>query len=122
MKNSTISKVLLTAAITIAASASVLANPAFETETSYAETVVTTTAEGLRTATVSYADLDLSISKAQETLHFRLSNAAHKVCGSSDRLVAGSLSQASKNHRCYNSAMDEAMSNISGGQVAIVAR
>ncbi len=122
MKNSTITKVLFTAAISIAASASVMANPAFQTETSYGETVVTTTAEGLRTATVSYEDLDLNSAKAQETLHYRLSYAAHKVCGSSDRSDAGSLAQASRNRSCYNSAMDEAMSNVSNGQVAIVAR
>lgn len=122
MKNSTISKVLFTAAVGIAASASVMANPAFETETIYGETVVTTTAEGLRTATVSYADLDLNTSKAQEILHYRLSYAAHKVCGSSNRSDAGSLAQASKNRSCYNSAMDEAMSGISNGQIAIVAR
>jgi len=122
MKNSTISKILGTAVIGLVASASVMANPAFNTETSYGETVVTTTAEGLRTATVSYADLDLSTAKAQETLHYRLSYAAHKVCGSSDRSDAGSLGQASKNRSCYNSAMDGAMSNISNGQIAIVSR
>ena len=122
MKNSTISKVLCTAVIGLAASASVMANPAITSETSYGETVVTTSAEGLRTATVSYADLDLNTDKARETLHYRLSYAAHKVCGSTERSDAGSLAQASKNRSCYNDAMDEAMSNVSNGQVAIVSR
>ena len=122
MKTSTMTKVLFTAAFGIAASASVMANPAFTSETSYGKTVVTTSAEGLRTATVSYADLDLSTNKAQETLRYRLSYAAHKVCGSSRRSAAGSLAQASKNRSCYNSAMDEAMSNVSNAQNAIVTR
>lgn len=89
---------------------------------SYNETVVTTSPEGLRTATVSYADLDLNNVSARESLRFRISSAAEKVCGSKDRKLAGSLAQASKNRSCYNSAMDEAMRSISNGQVAVVSR
>ena len=84
------------------------------------ETVVTTSAEGFRTATVSYADLDLNNADARQTLNFRISSAAEKVCGSLNRSSAGSLAQASKNRSCYNSAMDEAMRNLSAGQVAVV--
>ena len=122
MKNSSISKILCTAVIGLAASASVMANPAITSESRYHETVVTTSAEGLRTATVSYADLNLSTAKARETLHYRISRAATKVCGSHNLREVGSLARASRNRSCYNSAMDETMSNLSNGQVAIVSR
>lgn len=86
------------------------------------ETVITTSAEGLRTATVSYADLDLNNPSAREDLHYRISSAAKKVCGSANNNLAGSLSQAAKNRSCYNTAMDEAMRSLSDSQVAIVSR
>ncbi len=87
---------------------------------SYNETVVSTSSEGLRTATVSYADLDLNNTEARETLNFRISRAAEKVCGSVDRSLAGSLGQAAKNRSCAKNAMGEAMRNLSNGQVAVV--
>jgi UrcA family protein len=84
--------------------------------------VVTTSAEGFRTTTVSYADLDLNNAEARKTLNFRISRAAEKVCGSVSRRSVGSLAQASKNRSCYNSAMDEAMRNLSDGQISVVSR
>ena len=87
---------------------------------SYNETVVTTSAEGFRTTTVSYADLDLNKASARESLNFRISSAAEKVCGSKNRSSVSSLAQASKNRSCYNNAMEEAMRNLSNGQVAVV--
>jgi UrcA family protein len=86
------------------------------------ETVVTTSAEGFRTATVSYTDLDLNNAEARETLNFRISSAAKKVCGSADKSLAGSLAQAAKNRSCYSSAVDQAMRTLSDGQIAIVSR
>ncbi len=117
MKNSTMTKILCTAVFGVAASVSVMASA-----DTYNETVVSTSAQGLRTATVSYADLDLNTAKARETLQYRISNAARKVCGSVDRSHAGSLAQASKNRSCYNGAMNDAMSSLSNGQVAVVSR
>jgi UrcA family protein len=86
------------------------------------ETVVTTSVEGFRTATVSYTDLDLNNADARQTLNFRISSAAEKVCGSVNRASVSSLAQVSKNRSCYNRAMDEAMRNLSDGQVAVVSR
>ena len=117
MKNSTMTKTVCGVVFAVAASVSLVA-----TAGDYSETRVTTSAEGLRTATVSYDDLDLTNEHARETLHYRISKAAHKVCGSNDRVEAGSLSQASKNRSCYKGAMNEAMRSLSGGQVAVVSR
>jgi len=117
MKISTVSKILCTAVFGVAASVSVMA----ATET-YNETVVYTSAEGIRTASVSYADLDLNTAKARDTLHYRISNAARQVCGRIDRNGAGSLDQVSKNRSCYSGAMSDAMRTLSNGQVAVVSR
>ena len=115
MKN--VTKTICAAVFTITAGMSGMAMAS-----STNETVVTTSAEGFRTATVSYADLDLNNASARESLQYRISSAAEKVCGSVNRSSAGSLAQASKNRSCYNSAMDEAMRNLGDGQVAIVSR
>lgn len=117
MKNSKTTKILCTAVFGIAASMSGIASA-----DSYHETVVSTSAEGLRTATVSYADLDLSNAKARDTLHYRIKNAARQVCGSAYRSHAGSLAQASKNRSCYNDAMEDAMRSLAAGKVAVVSR
>jgi UrcA family protein len=115
MKN--VTKTICAAVFTITAGMSGMAMA-----DSYNETVVTTSAEGFRTTTVSYADLDLNNTDAREILHFRISHAAEKVCGSVNRNLAGSLAQAGKNRSCHNNAMDEAMHSISNGQIAVVSR
>jgi UrcA family protein len=84
------------------------------------ETTVTTSANGLRTATVSYADLDLTTADAQETLYYRLSGASRKVCGSSDLRRTGSLKVAAENKACYESTLEQAMSETNDSQMASI--
>ncbi len=112
MKTSTVIKALSVIALTVGATVTMAAAD------SYSETVVTTSAQGLQTATVSFADLDLSTAKAQETLYYRLSSAAHRVCGSTDYRRTGSVRQAAENKNCYNNAMERALSQTARGQVA----
>jgi UrcA family protein len=83
-------------------------------------TQVTTSAEGVRSAAVSYADLDLSDATARETLHYRIRRAARDVCGSAHVRVAGSVRRASENQACFERAMDQAMSQLSRSQLALV--
>ena len=116
MKNSSISKVLCGAVISVAATLSMATSAA-----DFSETVVTTTAEGLRTTTVSFADLDMDSADAQDTLHGRISVAARKVCGSSDRRVVGSLRQSLENRACFKDAVAQGMSQApSANQVATI--
>ena len=117
MKNITLTNTLCAAVFGIAAGMSGMASAG-----DYTETLVTTSSEGVRSASVSYADLDLNDVHARDTLHYRISDAAEKVCGSTNRAAAGSLAQASKNRSCQNDAMDEAMRSLNAGQVAVVAR
>ena len=116
-KTPTFSKVLCAALFTVAAGVSAVASAG-----DYSETVVTTTSEGLRTTSVSYADLNLNSVDAREAMERRLSRAARKVCGSPYRATTGSLSQASENKQCANDAVAAAMRDISESDVAIAAR
>jgi UrcA family protein len=111
------SKVFCAALFTVAAGVSAVAHAG-----DYNETLVTTTSEGLRTTSVSYADLDLSAPDAREVLERRLTQAARKVCGSPYRAATGSMSQASENKQCANNAVAAAMRDISEGDIAIASR
>ena len=72
--------------------------------------------------TVGYADLDLNSVEGQEVLHYRIANAARKVCGSSDLRRAGSLQMANRNEECFESSLSRAMAQIPGAQVAASSR
>lgn len=89
---------------------------------SFNETTVTTSANGLRSATVSYADLDLTTAAAQETLYYRLSGASRKVCGSSDIRRTGSLKVAAENKACYEITLEQAMSETHDSQMASISK
>ena len=115
MKNYSIAKVLCGAVIGIAAGVSMAASA-----DGYGETYVSTTAEGLRTVNVSYADLDLTHATGRDTLEHRISQAAKKVCGSSNLRVAGSLRQASENKSCYRDTMAQSLSQVSAPQIAAI--
>ena len=116
-KTPTFSKVFCAALFTIAAGVSAVASAG-----DYSETRVTTSAEGFRTTTVDYADLDLSAADAQKVLKRRLNRAALKVCGSpSRRFTAGSLAQAFENRECADNAVATAMRDIAGRDAVTVA-
>ena len=83
-------------------------------------TQVTTTQEGLQQAAISHDDLDLSTTKGQEAMYFRISAAADQVCGERNPRDAGSITQATENKVCYERAMSEAMSQLSASQVATI--
>ena len=114
MKN-VINRTLASAVIGIAAGVALNAS-AQDMEVTH----VTTTQEGLQQAAVSHADLDLTTSRGQETMYFRLSAAAEQVCGSKNPRDAGGITQATENKVCYERAMSEAMSQLSASQVAII--
>ena len=86
----------------------------------YEVTQVTTSQEGLQKASVSYADLDLTTARGQETMYFRISAAAEQVCGSKNPRDAGGITQATENKLCFERAMSEAMSQLSASQVAAI--
>ncbi len=86
----------------------------------YGETIVSTSAEGVRTATIVVGDLDLNSNPGLDTLTYRVQNAARMVCGPSDFKRAGSLNQARYNRNCATAAFDDAMSQVHGNSMAAV--
>jgi len=112
LNNKTMIKTLSAFAFGIAASVAMTA-----AADNYGETTVSTSAKGLQTMAVSYADLDLSTAEAQETLYYRISRAARKVCGSSDFHRIGSIKLAAENKSCYENAMAEALSQTNPSQI-----
>ena len=115
MKNFTMSKLLSAAVIAVAAGAAMNASAA-----PYDETYVTTTSEGLRQVTVSYDDLNLKTDRGQETLYFRMVQAADAVCGSRNPRVAGGARQVSENKSCFKRAINEGMLQTSLSAVATI--
>ncbi|WP_116367523.1 UrcA family protein [Parahaliea mediterranea] len=85
----------------------------------YSETLVQSKAA--RTQTVNFDDLDLSSSKGQQSLYYRISAAARNVCGSGDYRITGHLGSAADNEACYKRAVNDAMSQVNAGQVASTA-
>ena len=115
MKTNTMSKVLCGAVFGVVSAVSMAV-----TAGDYSETIVSTSAEGLRTTTVSYADLDLVSTEGMATFEHRVSNAARKVCGSTHFREAGSLRRATENKSCYKSAVARAMEQVSSPQLAAI--
>ena len=117
MKTYAISKALYGSVFVIAACVSTAASA-----DNYSETYVGYKASDLRTATVSYADLDLSKAAGREALERRISHAARNVCGSANYRQAGSLRRATPNRACYQRALSSALSQTTARQIASVAK
>ncbi|MEP5569258.1 MAG: UrcA family protein [Halioglobus sp.] len=115
MKNTGMTKLFSAAVIAVAAGTVMNASA-----TSYDETYVTTSAEGLRQITVSYADLDLKTDRGQETLYYRMVQAADAVCGSRIPSEAGGARQVSQNKACFSRAMELGLSETSTSQVVTI--
>ncbi len=86
----------------------------------YGETIVSTSADGIRTAKIAVGDININTEAGFETLSYRVKNAAKMVCGPADFRRAGSLGQARDNRDCAVSAYDEAMSQASGSNIVSV--
>jgi UrcA family protein len=89
----------------------------------YSETVVRTSADGVRTAHVPYGDLDLSAAAGRDALASRVEGAARLVCGPLNLKLAGSLADYADNRSCFNHAVTRAMGQVdTGNEVAVASR
>lgn len=104
---------MATAALGLMAGLSVAANADSET------TVTANSILQEKQVSVSFEDLDLNSPQGQETLYYRISRAAERVCGPSDIRQAGGLSQATRNRDCYRDSLSRALSEVSTG-IAVV--
>jgi UrcA family protein len=117
MNKQTVLKNLATVAVTLAASGALMAKAG-----SLNETIIHTSADGVLSATVSYADLDLTTQAGQRSLYYRIDTAAEQVCGSSDLRVVGDVRRAEQNRSCARHARDRALSSVHAGGLAVVSK
>jgi len=117
MNQSTVSKVVYGAAFTLA---TCIATAASAGTPDAGE--VGLASSGLQRVTVSYSDLDMTDAKAQRIFQHRVSRAAKQICGSSRLSEVGSLSRATKNKECIDSAVSSAMRQASSAQVATIGK
>jgi UrcA family protein len=107
MKTYSIRKIVTSAVLPLAVSVPLWAGAA-----DYSETYVTSAAAGVRTYTVSVADLNLATAAGRETARQRISRAAKVVCGTTDYRQAGSLHQVAANRSCQQRALADAMAQM----------
>ena len=91
------------------------------TLTAQAESTTKVTAEPVaqtQQATVNFSDLNLNSAEGQETLYYRISNAAKQVCGSQDVRQAGGVAQAARNEDCYQQSLSRALAEVNNSAVA----
>ncbi|MFT4862963.1 MAG: UrcA family protein [Pseudohongiellaceae bacterium] len=61
---------------------------------------------------ITYNASDLASQYGRDRLETLIRRAAEKVCGSSYYRVAGSLSQAAENRKCYDEAVEKALGSL----------
>ena len=83
-----------------------------------ATAAIKTNAAGERTVSVTMADLNLSEQQGVSVLFRRLQRASDKVCGSRNRLEAGSLKQRHLNQRCYTETLGKAVREIGNAELS----
>jgi UrcA family protein len=74
-----------------------------------AQSFATTSADGVRSIEVSFAELDLTKPAGAETLYKRIKKAAFVVCGAYDSPM--SWNHAAKT-QCFKNAVDEAVARV----------
>lgn len=75
----------------------------------------------VKSISIPYKSGDLTSDAGRANLYGRIKSAAKEVCGPTGLLEAGGLRIASRNRKCYEAALDEAVSQLESRQVATLA-
>ena len=73
---------------------------------------------GIRTVSIQYAPTELSSDSGRAELYARIKRAAREVCGPTGLRDAGGLAMASRNRRCAEQAVSDAMAQVDSGRLA----
>ncbi len=73
---------------------------------------------GIRTVSIQYAPSELSTDTGRAKLYADIKRAAREVCGPTGLRDAGSLALASRNRRCAEQAVSDAMARVDSGRLA----
>ncbi len=82
------------------------------------EAVIPEAGTGIRTVSIQYAPTELSTDSGRAELYARIKHAARQVCGPTGLRDAGSLALASRNRRCAEQAVSDAMARVDSGRLA----
>ena len=72
----------------------------------------------LPSQSVSFYRSELATTEGRAAVERRIERAAEQVCGSLDLREVGSLSRVARNKECYDGAVTQAISAVSGNNVA----
>ena len=73
---------------------------------------------GIRTVSIQYAPTELSTESGRATLYARIKQAAREVCGPTGLRDAGGLALASRNRKCAEQAVSDALAQVDSGRLA----
>ena len=79
-------------------------------------------APGVRTEAVAYSRAELASEAGRESVERRIEMAAKRVCGVESYSLDRNLSRHGKARECYGQAVAQALSEVTGGQVASIVR
>ena len=74
----------------------------------------------VQTVSIPYSQAELATDGGRDTLYSKIRNAAQEVCGPTGLRETGSLSISVRNRKCYQEAVDAAVSQVESGQVASI--
>lgn len=77
-------------------------------------------AKGVPTASVTFHRAELNTTEGRARVERKIRTAAESVCGSRDVRIAGSIGVAARNEACYEAAVEQGMSQLNAGQVAVI--
>ena len=77
---------------------------------------------GIRTVSIQYAPTELSTESGRAKLYAHIKRAAREVCGPVGYLQAGSVAMASRNRKCAEQAVSDAMARVNPGQMTSAGR
>lgn len=73
---------------------------------------------GIRTVSIQYVPAELSTDSGRAELYARIKQAAREVCGPAGPRDAGGLAMASRNRRCAEQAVSDAMAQVDSVRLA----
>jgi UrcA family protein len=113
MKNFTFNNVVTATAFSLAVGLSSQASAEQVPEQTFSARVGET-----QSISIPYANGDLTTDKGRANLFGKIKRAAKEVCGPTGLREAGGLSMAAHNRKCYDAAMDAAVSQVETRQLA----
>jgi len=81
------------------------------------EAAIAVAGHAVRSVSILYSPAELSTDSGRAELYTSIKRAAREVCGPTGLREAGSLNMASRNRRCAEQAVSDAMTQISSGHL-----